>query len=332
MHSTVFVTRKIPQEGIDILTRHGFQVDVNPRNRGLTKTELTVSVAERDGVLCQFTDKLDEDVLQAASKALVFSNCAVGFNNVDVACATRLGILVTNTPGVLTDTTADLAWALLFALARRIPECDRFTRAGKFKTWSPMFFLGSDITGKTLGIVGAGRIGTAVAMRSAAFRMRLVYCDGIPNSTLEKELGARRAGLEELLTESDFVSLHVPLLPETRHLVGEREFGLMKKTAFLINTSRGPVVDEKALVRALQKRTIAGAGLDVYENEPKVEPGLMKLDNAVIVPHIGSATMETRVKMAVMAAENLAAALRGERPAHLVNAEVWNSPARRKNG
>jgi lactate dehydrogenase-like 2-hydroxyacid dehydrogenase len=331
MPPSIYVTRGIPQEGIDILLRGGFRVDVNPHDRGLTKTELVERIKGRDGVLCQFTDAVDKDVLVAASQAVVFSNYAVGYNNIDVACATRLGILVTHTPGVLTDATADLTWALLFAAARRIAECDRFTRAGKFKTWGPMFFLGMDITGKTLGVVGAGRIGMAVALRSAGFRMRVLYCDDNANPVLEEEIGAARVGLKKLLQESDFVSLHVPLLPETRHLIGETEFGLMKKTAILINTSRGPVVDEKALVLTLKNGTIAGAGLDVYENEPELEPGLTALDNAVIVPHIGSATLETRVKMAVMAAGNLAAALRGELPPNLVNADLWNSPSRRKH-
>jgi glyoxylate reductase len=329
MPANIFVTRDIPREGIDLLIRNGFRVDVSPHDRGLTKAELLEGVADRDGVLCQFTDAVDRDVLEAASRALVFSNYAVGYNNIDVACATRLGILVTNTPGVLTDATADLAWALLFAAARRIAEGDRFTRAGNFRAWGPMFFLGRDITGKTLGVVGAGRIGTAVAMRSAGFRMRVLYADGFVNPVLENEHKAVRVELDELLGESDFVSLHVPLLPETRHLFGAREFSMMKKTSVLINTSRGPVVDEKALVDALKAGTIAAAGLDVYENEPALEPGLAALDNVVIVPHIGSATLETRVKMAVMAAGNLAAALRGERPPDLVNADLWSLSSRR---
>ena len=328
----VFVTRKIPQEGIDILLRNGLHVAINPEDRPATRDELLDQVGRVVGVLSQSTDRIDKDLLEACSRVRIFSNFAVGFNNVDTACATRLGILITNTPGVLTDTTADLAWALLFAVARRVPEGDRYTRAGRFKGLGPMHFLGTDITGKTLGIVGAGRIGTAVALRAAGFRMHVLYHDTNANEILEKKLGAERVGLNDLLKASDFVSIHVPLLPETTHLIGERELGLMKKTAFLINTSRGPMVDEKALVQALKTGTIAGAGLDVYEREPALEPGLIELENAVLLPHIGSATLETRTKMGVMAAENLVAGLKGLRPPNLVNAEVWDSPSRRKHG
>ncbi len=328
----VLVTRKIFQEGIDVLIRNGCRVDVNPADRVLTRDELIEQIENVDGVLSQSSDTLDKTILEASSRVRIFSNFAVGFNNIDIPTATRLGIMITNTPGVLTDATADLAWALLFATARRIAEGDRFTRAGRFKTWGPLSFLGADVTGKTLGILGAGRIGTAMALRSSGFRMKVVYYDTVPNEPLERRLPAKRIGLDDLLKKSDFVSVHVPLIPETVHLIGGRELGLMKKSAFLINTSRGPVVDEKALVQALKTGTIAGAGLDVYENEPALEPGLTELENVVLSPHIGSATKETRIKMGVLAAENLVAGLKGIRPPNLVNAEVWDSPVRRRHG
>lgn len=320
----VYVTREIPQAGLDLL-REFCDVEVNPEDRVLTREELIEAVRGRDGVLCLLTDTVDDEVLEAAGpRCKVFSNYAVGYNNIDVEAATRRGIAVTNTPGVLTKTTAELAWALMLSVARRIVEADRFTRAGKFRGWSPMLFLGSDLSGKVLGIIGAGRIGTAMALMSRGFGMRVLYYDPKieRNETLEYELEAKKVDLERLLRESDFVSIHVPLSDETRHLIDERALSLMKPTAYLVNTSRGPVVDEAALVRALKERRIAGAGLDVYENEPELAPGLAECDNVVLAPHIGSATLETRSKMAKMAASNLIAVLRGERPQHIVNPEV----------
>ncbi len=318
----VFVTRMIPQPGIDILQKQCDRVDINPEDRVLSKEELIDGVKGRDGVLCLLTDTIDEDVFVAARGVRIFANHAVGFNNIDVKAATRHGIMVTNTPGVLTDATADLTWALILAVARRIVESDSYTRAGKYRGWGPLLLLGESVADATLGIVGAGRIGAAVAERSAGFKMNILYADTGRNEALEKKGKAKRVDLEELLKESDFVSLHVPLLPETTHLIGSRELGMMKKTAFLINTCRGPVVDEKALVEALKSGQIAGAGLDVYENEPLLEPGLTDLDNAVLLPHIGSATVKARTKMAVMAAENLIAGLKDERPPNLVNPDV----------
>lgn len=318
----VFVTRRIPQPGIDLLLEHCERVDVNPEDRVLTREERLEGVRGRDGVVCLLTDPMDEEVFEAAKGAKIFANYAVGYNNIDVEAATRHGVMVTNTPGVLTDATADMAWALLFAVARRIVESDRYNRAGKFKGWGPMLFLGGDITGQTLGIVGAGRIGTAMALKSVGFKMSVLYTDAVRNETLERELGAEQVDLDELLRTSDFVSIHVPLMPETTHLIGARELDLMKETAYLINTSRGPVVDEKALVEALKAKKIAGAGLDVYENEPEMAPGLAELDNAVLAPHIASATVQTRTKMAMMAAGNLVAGLKGETPPNLVNPEV----------
>lgn len=322
MNWSIHVTRRIPQAGLTILEKAGAAVDVSPHDRSLTREELLAGVRGRDGVLCLLTDTIDETVMAAAGpRCRVLANYAVGFNNIDVAAATRRRILVTNTPGVLTEATADLTWAALFAIARRVAEGDRLVRAGRWDGWGPMQLLGQDVHGATLGIVGAGRIGAAVALRSIGFRMRVLYADGEQKPELER-IGARRVPIEELLRESDFVSLHVPLDATTRHLIDARALARMKPTACLINTARGPIVDEAALVEALRERRIAGAALDVYEHEPELTPGLTSLDNVVCIPHLGSATQATRNRMAVMAAENLVAALRGERPPNLVNPEA----------
>ena len=241
----------------------------------------------------------------------------MGYNNIDVPEARRRGVWVTNTPDVLNDATADMAWALLFAVSRRVAEGDRLMRSGTF-SWQPEFMLGADVTGRTLGVIGAGRIGRNFARKACAFDMKVLYAGRHPSPEFEAETGGRFVPLDGLLGESDFVSLHVPLTPETRHLIGERELGLMKRSAILINTSRGPVVDERALVRALEARTIWGAGLDVYENEPDAEPGLAALDNVVMTPHVGSATVETRTNMGLVAVRNIAAALEGREPPNLI--------------
>lgn len=322
MSFNIYVTREIPQGGLDILRRECKKVEINPEDKVLSPQEIIEKVKGRDGVLCLLTDTIDGEVFDAAQGAKIFANYAVGYNNIDVNAASKRGIMITNTPGVLTETTAEMAWALLFSIARKIAESDRYTRAGKFKGWAPMLFLGSDVGEKTLGIVGAGRIGTAMAKKSLGFKMKVLYTDAVKNDELEKELEAKKVDLEVLLQESDFISIHVPLNPQTTHLIGERELSLMKPTAYLINTSRGPVVDEKVLVKILQEKKIAGAGLDVYENEPELEPGLAELDNIVLVPHLASATFETRTKMAVMAAQNLLAGLKGKKPPNLVNPEV----------
>ena len=318
----VFVTRKLPKPAMEYLSEHCDILDINPHDRVLTKEELLEGVKDRDGVLCLLTDTIDENILQAANKARIFANYAVGYNNIDIDAANRHGIMITNTPGVLTETTADLTWALIFATARRIPEADRFMREGRFEGWGPMLLLGCEITGKILGIVGAGRIGTAVARRAKGFDMSIVYADSKPNSIIERDLGGKRLELNDLLHQADIVTLHVPLMDETIHLIGEEELGTMKESSFLINTCRGPVVDEKALVKALQNGRIAGAGLDVYEREPELEPGLKDLDNVVLLPHVGSATVETRTRMAMMAAENLITGLKGETPPNLINPEA----------
>lgn len=322
MNASILVTRRIPTQGIEILKKYFTNVDVNPEDRPMSRKEILDQVSGRDGVLCLLTDTIDEEVLDAACGVKIFANYAVGYNNIDVEAATQRKIMVTNTPGVLTNATADLTWSLLFAVARRIVESDRFTREGKFRGWGPMLFLGCELSGKTLGIIGAGRIGTAVALRSAGFGMKVIYVDKKRNKEIEERVGAISVDMDFLLSRSDFVSIHVPLSPETHHLISHRELGLMKKSSYLINTSRGPVIDEEALVVALQRGTIAGAGLDVYENEPDIEPDLKRLNNVVLLPHIGSATHEARTKMAVMAAENIVAGLKGERPPNLINPEV----------
>jgi len=318
----VYVTRMLPRPAIDLL-REYCEVEINPDDRVLTRAELIEKVRGRDAVLCLLTDTIDGGIFDAAGpQCKIFANYAVGFNNIDIAAATQRGIIITNTPGVLTDATADIAWALLFATARRIVESDNYLRAGKFQGWGPMLFLGRDITGKTLGVIGAGRIGSNFAKKSKGFEMKVLYTDLQPNAAFEAETGARFVDKETLLRESDFVSVHVPLLPETKHLISESELKLMKPTAILINTSRGPVVDEKALVKALRDGEIWGTGLDVYENEPALEPGLVDLPNVVIVPHIASATFETRTNMGLIAVRNIIAVFEGKKPPNCVNPEV----------
>jgi glyoxylate reductase len=318
----IFVTRRIPEPGLKLLEKH-HQVEINPYDRVLTKEEIIKGVKGKDGLLCLLTDLIDADVINSEPKLKMISSYAVGYNNIDVKAATKRGIPVSNTPGVLTDATSDMAWALLFSVARRIVEADKFTRTGKFKGWGPMLMHGQDVTNKTLGVVGAGRIGTAFALKSKGFNMNVLYVDEKKNETLEKEVNAKKVTFDEILKKSDFISLHVPLIPSTHHLIGEKELKMMKKNAVLINTSRGPVVDEQALVFALKEKQIFGAGLDVYENEPEVTEELKKLDNVVLQPHSSSATIETRTKMAVMAAENMVAGLKGEIPNNCVNKEVF---------
>ncbi len=323
MGYNVFVTREIPKAGLDIVHANCDPVEINPDDRVLTRKELLDGVRGRDGVLCLLTDRIDDEVFEAAgSQCKVFANYAVGFNNVDLPAATKRGIPITNTPGVLTAATADHTWALLLAAARRISESDLHMRTGEWIGWGPMQFLGGDVTGRTLGIVGAGRIGAAVAKRAAGFDMKILYHDQHHNEALESELGAKQVSLDDLLSESDFVSLHVDLNDTTRHLIGAKELDRMKPTAYVINTSRGPVVDEAALVTALQANAIAGAGLDVYEDEPATKPGLLECRNTVLVPHIASATHWTRSQMAILAATNLVAALKGETLPNLVNPEA----------
>jgi len=323
MTTRVTVTRAIPVEGIDLLAQAGYEVVVNPEDRDLTSEELLRAAQGSDALLCMLCNRIDRTLMEAAPRCRIYANYAVGFNNMDGAAAAELSVALTNTPDVLTAATADLAWALLLAAARRVVEADRFTRQGRFENWGPKLFLGADVTGKTLGIVGAGRIGTAMALRSRGFDMNVLYCHPRGHETLERETHARRVSLDTLLAESDFVSVHVPLNEQTRHLIGRAQLQQMRPTAILINTARGPVVDEAALVEALKSRRIAAAGLDVYEREPALAAGLTELDNVVLLPHVGSATRETRSRMAVMAAENIRAFLEGKRPPNLVNPEGW---------
>jgi lactate dehydrogenase-like 2-hydroxyacid dehydrogenase len=318
----VFISRMIPQAALDLVMA-ACEAEVNTADRHLAHAELIEHVRGVDGLLCLLTDEIDDAILAASPHLKVVANVAVGFNNIDVQAANRRHIMVTNTPGVLDHTTADFAWCLLLASARRLVEGDGFTRAGKFTGWGIMLLCGQDVHGKTLGICGLGRIGRGVAKRAIGFEMRLLYTDvSRAPAEVERELGVQFVDKETLFREADFVTLHVPLLPETHHYVSAKELRLMKRTAHLINASRGPVVDETALVQALRERWIAGAGLDVYEHEPDLTPGLADLDNVTLAPHIASASVETRTAMAVMAATNLVEALQGRRPPNLVNPEV----------
>jgi lactate dehydrogenase-like 2-hydroxyacid dehydrogenase len=317
----IYVTRRLPQPALDRI-QEVFEMAINPDDRVLTKAEIVAGVRGQDALLCLLTDTIDAEIMDAEKNLRVLSNYAVGYNNVDVEAATARKLPVTNTPGVLTETSADLAFTLILSVARRVAEADKFTRDGKFHGWGPMMLLGHDVYGKTLGIVGLGRIGLATARRARGFGMNLLYTSRTPKRDAEADLGASRVELDELLRESDFVSVHVPLSDETTHMIGARELSLMKPNAFLINTARGPIVDEAALVTALRDGSIAGAGLDVYEREPALEPGLMELDNTVLLPHVASATIETRTKMAMLAAENAIAVIEGRTPAHLVNPEA----------
>jgi len=329
MAPKIFVTRRLPEAAMQALENR-FDVQCNPHDRALTREELLAGVKGMDGILPLLMDSIDDEVLDAAGPQLkIVANYAVGYNNIDVPACTRHGILATNTPGVLTDTTADLALSLLLAVARKIVPADSYARAGKYQGWSPLLFLGTDAHHKTLGIMGFGRIGFAVAKRAAGFDMKILYHDSVKaNSELEEKVGATFVDKYTLLAQSDFVSLHVPLNPETHHFIGGPELAAMKRSAYLINTSRGEVVDEKALVRALQMGQIAGAGLDVFEFEPAIERELTFMDNVVILPHIASASMETRTKMGLVAAENLIAALiEGRLPPNCLNPEAFSSAA-----
>lgn len=318
----VFITRDVPSRVIETL-KEDFHVEVNPHDRELTKEELAEAVKEKDALLCLLTDTIDAQVLDAADRLKIVANYAVGFNNIDIDAAVKRGIAVANTPGVLTETSADFAWTLLMAAARRLGEAERFLRAGKFKGWKPLLLLGDDVYGRVLGIVGMGRIGKAVAERARCFKMKVIYYDERQlTSEEENQLNAEFYPFEKLIRESDFISLHVPLTESTKYMIGKKELEEMKETAYLINTARGPVIDEKALIEALKNKVIAGAALDVFEYEPYVPEELMELENAVLAPHVASATKETRERMGMIAAENIIAALKGEQIPNLVNKEI----------
>jgi lactate dehydrogenase-like 2-hydroxyacid dehydrogenase len=333
----IFATRRIPDAGLSILKKAGeVEIGIEAEDEPLTRGKLLEGVGRADVLVSLLTERIDREALEAGGRLRGVANYAVGFNNVDVAAATELGLPVTNTPGVLTETTADLAWALLLAVARNIVPADRYMRQGRYRIWGPSLFLGGDVgTGgdgrrKVLGIVGFGRIGQAVYRRSIGFDMRVLAYDPPMREIIEKTEGVEYAEIDRILEESDFISIHTDLNPSTRHLIGDRAFHKMKKTAYLINTARGPIVDEKALVRALRERRIAGAGLDVFEDEPAMAEGLADLDNVVILPHIASASWDTRNKMATMCAENAVAHARRERAPNCVNPEVYESDAYRR--
>jgi glyoxylate reductase len=317
-HSLFEAARQILQETCEV--EYWAKPERPPREEVLRR------VKDKDGLICLLTEKVNEDLLRAAPKLRIAANVAVGFDNIDVAACTKRGVAATNTPGVLDETTADFAWTLLMAVARRLSEGEALARSGNWKNWDLDQLVGTDVWGKTLGIVGFGRIGRAVARRASGFQMKVIYTDAVRAAeAVEKELKAEFQEMNALLGESDFISVHVPLLPETRGLFNAPSFHRMKPTAFLINTSRGPVVDEAALVAALESGKIAGAGLDVYENEPFIHPGL-KRANVVLAPHIASASLETRTKMACIAAENVVALFAGQRPPNILNPEVLKTP------
>ena len=322
MKPKVFVTRPLPAAALERLASQ-CMVAVHPADDALPPAQLGDACRDAEGLLV-VGGRVNEEALKHAPRLRVVANCGVGYDNIDVAACTARRIVVTNTPGVLTDTTADLAFALLMAVARRVVEGDRLVREGRWQRWQWSTLWGADIHHQTLGLYGFGRIGQAVARRGRGFEMRVIYHDvQRASAEIERELAAQFVDHKTLLRESDFLSLHVPLTPETHHLIGARELSLMKPSAFLINTARGKVVDEEALVAALKSHRIAGAGLDVFEHEPHLHPELVKLDNVVLLPHLGSATAETRLKMALLAVENLLAALDGRRPPNIINPEVY---------
>ena len=321
--ANVLVTRPIMQAPLETL-RHHCDVTVHENEFGIPRDELLEVVRGRDAIITMLTEKVDAEFLSAAGPQLkIVANHAVGFDNIDVDACTSAGVMATNTPEVLTETTADTAFALLMAAARRVGEGERFLRARTPWIWGPLMMLGQDLHHKTIGIVGFGRIGQSVARRAKGFGMSVIYADAVQlPSEVEAETGAHRVEIDELLEEADFISIHVNLTPETRHLFGHEQFKRMKPTAVLVNTSRGPVVDEEALADALESGEIFAAGLDVFENEPEVHPRLLELESVVVIPHLGSATVDTRNAMGALAVENVLAAIDGRRPPTLLNPDV----------
>lgn len=329
MQPRIVVTRRIPDPALELLEPAG-EMWLSPHDRPLTESELQDAVSGAHALVTLLHDRVDGPLLDAAGPQLrCIANVAVGYDNVDVAAASERRVVVTNTPGVLTDSTADLAMALILAVTRRLGEGERLLRARRPWSWNMFFMLGTGLQGKALGVIGLGAIGQATARRARAFGMNIAYTSRHPApGEIEAELGgARRLPLDELLSTADVVTIHAPLTPDTHHLIDERRLRRMRPEAYLINTARGPIIDEAALARALKRREIAGAGLDVFEHEPDVDPGLLELDNVVVAPHLGSATIETRTAMAVLAAQNVIAALRGERPPTPVNPEVLDPAA-----
>ncbi|MGI8907024.1 MAG: 2-hydroxyacid dehydrogenase [Candidatus Sumerlaeaceae bacterium] len=317
----VFITRKLPEIARQLLHTGGCEVHVNPNDRPLTAEELRSAAHESDALLCLLNDKIDAQLIESAPRCRIYANYAVGYDNMDVPAATAAGVALSNTPDVLSIATAEMAWALMFAAARRLGEGERMVRAGAFNGWAPMMLVGHEITGKTLGIAGAGRIGTAMARMARGFDMRILYTKRSAQSPAMQKLGAARVELDQLLQESDFVSLHAPLTQETRHMISAQELKLMKPTAVLVNTARGPLIDEAALADALERKQIAAAGLDVYEREPQIEARLLSLDNVVLAPHLGSSTHEARAAMAELAANNILDYFDGRPPRTCINPE-----------
>jgi len=314
MAKRVFISSTLPREAVGLIPRD-FTLDYNNSEVPLSKAELVSRLNGKDGLICHIISTIDEEVLASAPTLKVVANVAVGYNNIDVAAARRRGVIVTNTPDVLTETTADFAWTLLMATARRVVEADHYARSGRWTAWKWDLLWGADVHGTTLGIVGFGRIGRAVARRALGFNMRVLYHDAVrADAAVERELSATATDLETLLREADFVTLHTNLTPETRHLIGERTLRMMRKSAIVVNAARGPIVDEAALARALREGWIAGAGLDVFEEEPRIHPDLLPLQNVVLAPHIASASRDTRIAMATLAVRNCVAVLEGKAP------------------
>ncbi|NLI97783.1 D-glycerate dehydrogenase [bacterium] len=317
----IYITRRIPEEGINALEGHEIEIfeDAMP----VPRKTLSEKIKSADALVSLLSDRIDAELMDQAQALKVIANYAAGYDNIDIAEASRRGIVVTNTPDVLTDATAELAWSLLFAAARRIGEAERFTRAGRFIGWGPMLLLGQGIRGKTLGVIGAGRIGTRFALGSKGFEMKVLYYDEAKNELLEKELGAARVDISILLHEADFVSIHLPLTRYTKHLIDAHQLFRMKPTAVLVNTARGPIVDEKALVAALKAGKLAAAGLDVYEWEPDITTDLLGMENVVLAPHIGSATYQARSAMAELCAYGILKVFAGQIPSNIVNRDAW---------
>ena len=318
----ILSTRPLFPAARTILDQH-FDVDYWKPSERIPREDLLKRVADKEGLVCLLTEKVDDELLTAAPKLRIASTVSVGYDNIDVAACTKHKVVATNTPGVLDDTTADFAWTLLMAIARRLLEGDAWMRSGTWPGWDLDQLVGGDVWGKTLGVLGFGRIGRGVARRAQGFEMRVLYSDAVRASAeVEKELNAEFVDRDRLFRESDFISVHVPLLPDTRHLISKNNLEKMKRTAFLVNTSRGPVVDEAALAEALENKKIAGAALDVFEHEPKVHPALLMRKDVILTPHIASASVETRTKMAVMAANNVVALFEGRRPPNALNADA----------
>jgi len=323
----IFVTRKIPGEHLEELKKAGHEVEISEFNRPITQEELVEKVKGVDALLCLLTDRIDGDLMDAAGPQLkIISNYAVGFDNVDIKAASDRQIPVCNTPSnEVNEAVAEHTWALILSIARRIVEADEATRRGGYKGWEPDIFIGTNLIGKTLGIIGLGRIGTMVARRAKGYNMTVLYNKHEPDPEAEKELGIKFAPLDELLAKSDFVSLHVPLSDETRHMINKETLAKMKKGSFLVNTARGQVVDERDLIEALKSGHLGGAALDVYDNEPNIDPEFLGMPNTITTPHIASATLEAREKMGQQAVSTILDSLGGKKPENLVNEEVWEN-------